>query len=319
MWFYRQTQTLLTGGLLLPFLLGVAASCRTVNKEQAAEKPKDPVIAIVNGRELHRSQFETFVRLKEMELQDDLVPIPEKEIFREFLVDQMLLEAAVKAEVEVSDDELRRHFGSLGEQGKSEPGGNTEDLRNLLRVEKYVRQRLVGAPKIEVSEMETYYRDHQAEFVVDDRVHVLEILVSKEEAALELRKKLRRRDFGMFRRVAKEFSEGLTAERSGDLGVFEPGELPEEFEKAIFRLQPGEVSPVFRSEHGFHIFMVEEFIPKHRQAFHEVQKDIYEKMLAQHERMQLDKYVEELLEGASIEILDSNLQFDWRKSDAKGE
>ena len=95
--------------------------------------------------------------------------------------------------------------------------------------------------------------------------------------------------------------------------------LPEEFEKVIFRLKPGEVSPVFRSEHGYHIFMVEEFVPKHTQAFHEVQKEIYEKMLAQYERTQLDNYVEGLLKGASIEILDSNLQFDWRKSDAKGD
>jgi parvulin-like peptidyl-prolyl isomerase len=290
-----------------------------VKKEQAADQPKDPVIAIVNGRELHRSRFENFVRLKEIELQDHLVPIPEKEIFREFLVDQMLLEAAAKAQVEVSDDELQQQFGLLGDRRKSEAGVNTEDLRNLLRVEKYVHQKLVGAPKIEVPEMEKYYQDHQAEFVVDDRVHVLEILVSKEETALDLRKRLRRRDFGGFRRVAKERSEGLTANRAGDLGVFEPGELPEEFEKAIFRLKPGEVSPVFRSEHGYHIFMVEEFIPKHTQAFHEVQKDIYEKMLAQYERTQLDKYVEDLLKGASIEILDSNLQFDWRKSDAKGD
>ncbi len=307
------------GWVLLLSLVGVPASCRREKKQQAAEPPKDPVIAIVNGREVHRSKFETFVRLKEIDVQDHLVPIPEKEIFREFLVDQMLLEAAVKAEVEVSDDELQEQFGLLGERTQSELGGNTEDLRNLLRVEKYVHQKLVGAPKIEVSEMEKYYQDHQAEFVVDDRVHVLEILVSKQEVASELRRKLRPRDFGTFRRVAKEYSEGLTAARAGDLGIFEPGELPEEFEKAIFRLKPGQVSPVFRSENGYHIFMVEEFIPKHTQAFHEVQKDIYEKMLAQYERMQLDKYVEELLKGASIEILDSNLQFDGRKSDAKGD
>jgi len=315
----RQRVTAVAGWFLLLSLAAVPASCRRERKEQAADQPKDPVIAIVNGREVPRSKFDTFVRLKEIELQDHVVPIPEKEIFREFLVDQMLVEAAAKAEVEVSDDELQRRFGSPGERGKSEVGANTEDLRNLLRVEKYVRQKLVGAPKIEAPEMEQYYLDHQAEFVVDDRVHVLEILVSKQESASELRQKLRRRDFGTFRQVAKEHSEGLTADRAGDLGVFEPGELPEEFEKAIFRLKPGEVSQVFRSEHGYHIFMVEEFIPKHTQAFHEVKKDIYEKMMAQYERTQLDKYVEELLKGASIEILDSNLQFDWRKSDAKGE
>jgi len=319
MWLARERVTAFAGWFLLLSLACVPVSCRRAKKEQAADQPKDPVIAIVNGREMHRSRFETFVRLKEIELQDHVVPTPEKEIFREFLVDEMLLEAALKAQVEVSDDELREHFGSLGERGKSDVDTNTEDLRNLLRIEKYVRQKLVGAPAIEMPEMEKYYRDHQAEFVVDDRVHVLEILVSREESASELRKKLRPRDFATFRRMAKEHSEGLTADRAGDLGVFEPGELPQDFERVIFGLKPGQVSPVFRSEHGYHIFTVEEFIPKHTQAFHEVHKDIYEKMLAQYERTQLDKYVEELLRGASIEILDPNLQFDWRKSDAKGD
>ncbi len=309
----------MAGSVLLLVVAVLPVSCQRARKEQAAEQPKDPVIAIINGRELHRSKFEAFVRLKEFDLEDYLVPVPEKDIFREFLVDQVLLEAAVKAGVEVSDEELQQHFGSPGGRNQSELDANTEDLRNLLRVEKYLRQKLVEAPKIGLSEMEKYYQDHQAEFVVDDRVHVLEILVSKEESALELRKKLRRRDFATFRRVAKERSEGLTAHRSGDLGTFELGDLPEEFEKVIFRLKPGDVSPVFRSEHGYHIFMVEELIPKHTQAFHEVQKDIYEKMLAQYERTQLEKYVEELLKSASIEILDSNLQFDWRKSDEKGE
>jgi parvulin-like peptidyl-prolyl isomerase len=319
MWSSRQTIAALAGLILLLSPVGLSTSCRREKKQQAAEQPKDPVIAIVNGHEVHRSKYETFVRLKEIDLQDHLVPIPEKEIFREFLIDRMLLQAAVKAGVEVSDGELLQQFGLLGEQKKTELGANAEDLRNLLRVEKYVHQKLVGAPKIQVPEMEKYYEDHQAEFVVDDRVHVLEILVSQEKVASELRKQLRPRDFRTFRRIAKEHSEGLTASQAGDLGIFEPGDLPEEFEKVIFRLKPGQVSQIFRSEHGYHIFMVEEFIPKHTQAFHEVQKDIYEKMLAQYERIQLDKYVEDLLKAASIEILDPNLQFDWRKSDATGD
>ena len=60
----------LAGGLLLLSLAGLPASCRRAKKEAAVDQPKDPVIAIINGRELHRSKFETFVRLKEIDLQD---------------------------------------------------------------------------------------------------------------------------------------------------------------------------------------------------------------------------------------------------------
>jgi len=277
------------------------------------------VIAVVNGREILKSAFATFLRLREIELQDNLVPVPEKEIFREFIVDQLLTEAANKAGVKVSDQEVTERFGSLVNEGDASRAEHLNDFRNLLRIQKFVRQNLVGSPKIEAVEMEKYYNDNRGEFVVDDEVHVLEILVSSQQAAIELRKKLRPGDFRTFRRIAKEHSTGLTADRSGDLGVFETGELPEEFEKVIFRLKPGQISPVFASEHGYHIFMVEELIPRHTQAFHEVQKEIYEKMLAHIERDELDKYVEELLKRASIEVLDPNLQFDWRKSDAKGD
>jgi len=40
----------------------------------------------------------------------------------------------------------------------------------------------------------------------------------------------------------------------GDLGWIEPGLLRPEVEKAVFALQPGEVSPVIESDYGFHIF-----------------------------------------------------------------
>ena len=40
----------------------------------------------------------------------------------------------------------------------------------------------------------------------------------------------------------------------GDLGWIEPGLLERNVEKAIFELQPGEVTPVLESGYGFHIF-----------------------------------------------------------------
>jgi parvulin-like peptidyl-prolyl isomerase len=40
----------------------------------------------------------------------------------------------------------------------------------------------------------------------------------------------------------------------GDLGWLEPGQLTQEIEAVLFRLKPGEISPVVESPYGFHVF-----------------------------------------------------------------
>ena len=59
-------------------------------------------------------------------------------------------------------------------------------------------------------------------------------------------------DFGD---LAAEFSEDTaTAKNGGRLGILKRGELAADIEKAILRLAPGEHSPPFRSEVGYHLF-----------------------------------------------------------------
>lgn len=59
-------------------------------------------------------------------------------------------------------------------------------------------------------------------------------------------------DFG---ELAAEFSEDpATAKNGGRLGILKRGELAADIEKAILRLSPGEHSPPFRSEVGYHLF-----------------------------------------------------------------
>lgn len=56
-----------------------------------------------------------------------------------------------------------------------------------------------------------------------------------------------------FRQAAQENSKGPNASRGGDLGWGTPQTLPELFVQQVSRLKPGELTPVFRSNAGFHI------------------------------------------------------------------
>src|SRR5262249_11303920 len=62
-----------------------------------------------------------------------------------------------------------------------------------------------------------------------------------------------------FAELAKKFSQEPGASSSGgDLGWFGRGRMVPEFEKAAFSLPPGGISPVVKTQFGYHIIKVED-------------------------------------------------------------
>jgi len=58
---------------------------------------------------------------------------------------------------------------------------------------------------------------------------------------------------GSWDEVVAESEDMETRSMAGLLGVFAPGELPSTLDRVVFRLEPGQVSPVTQSSEGFHI------------------------------------------------------------------
>ena len=158
--------------------------------------------------------------------------------------------------------------------------------------------------------MQRYYRRHSDDYKVDDEYHVLEILLEDRERAEEIREQLNFGDVRTFNSMARRHSQGVTAQAGGDLGTFKRGQLPENFEKIIFQLKAGEISTIFHSPEGYHIFMMEEWIARHAQKFHEVQEAIFEKLVGEKESVALDDYVNQLFQSASIEVHDPTLSLE---------
>jgi hypothetical protein len=83
-------------------------------------------------------------------------------------------------------------------------------------------------------------------------VHALHIMVKTEVEAKEIKQLLiSGKDFAT---LAKERSVAPNAERGGDLGNVEKGDLLPELDTAIRNLKIGEVSAIVKTEMGFHIF-----------------------------------------------------------------
>ena len=90
------------------------------------------------------------------------------------------------------------------------------------------------------------------------------------------------------------------------------GELPAEFEKAIFMLTPGSSSKIVSTKYGYHIFGVQQRIPAHQQKFIEVHDRIREKLLLEREREIMDSELASLRESIPVVIHRESLDFNYQ-------
>lgn len=103
---------------------------------------------------------------------------------------------------------------------------------------------IVMYPKLTKAEKQKYY----------DKIDALRLRVKSGE------------DFAF---LAKSYSEDPgSAADGGDLGFFDRTRMVKEFTAWAFKLKPGEMSPVFETEHGFHILQVVERRGEQVQARH---------------------------------------------------
>jgi peptidyl-prolyl cis-trans isomerase D len=77
-----------------------------------------------------------------------------------------------------------------------------------------------------------------------------------------------------FAELAKQFSEGPTGPKGGDLGTFSRGRMVKPFEDVAFALSEGEISDVVETQFGFHIIKLEKIEPARIKLLDEVKGSI---------------------------------------------
>ncbi len=87
----------------------------------------------------------------------------------------------------------------------------------------------------------------------------------------------------------------------GDLGYVSKGEMVEEFDKASFALDVGEVSGIVETGYGFHIIKVFDRQEEYIQEFDEVKESINTYLLNLHKSKKREDFILSLIEEASIE------------------
>jgi parvulin-like peptidyl-prolyl isomerase len=86
---------------------------------------------------------------------------------------------------------------------------------------------------------------------VPSEIHCAHILVKTEKDAQLVINRLNQGE--KFSKIASEVSLCPSRKRGGDLGTFGRGRMVKEFEQAAFGLQKGQVSPIVKTQFGYHV------------------------------------------------------------------
>ena len=173
--------------------------------------------------------------------------------------------------------------------------------------------------------VQDYFKSHEAEFSSPEQVKASHILIrSTGDAAEDAKAKAKAE--AILKRLGKEDFSKVAAQTSddpgsktkgGDLGYFGHGQMVKEFEDVAFQLPVGKVSPLIKTQYGYHIIRVTDKKPASVANFETAKKTIATKMIQEEEfakfAQDLEKKVSDGKLDEAVSLLkDNNMQ--WKNT-----
>jgi parvulin-like peptidyl-prolyl isomerase len=268
---------------------------------------KSEVILMIGQSDYANSDFEKYlIKIAG----DDFRSLPVESLsrlFDDFIDEKFLLEAAKTQQISLSKEEEKDYLARLTRA--SLPSENNDLLDDQMTMSQYLYEELIIEKYIvelvkdfDVSEEEIqeYYQLNKRDFLKPERIKLSQILAKSEDKAIEILNAVKNENEEFFRLTARKDSIGVEAIKGGEMGIFSMGQLPYEMEKVVFSLKEGEISRVFESSYGYHVFRLDEKFGPELVALEEVSSEIRIKIL--------DKKIKNFVSNHLIEL---KARLDW--------
>jgi peptidyl-prolyl cis-trans isomerase D len=181
-----------------------------------------------------------------------------------------------KDKIETNEEDLQLFFEENKDKYMTDPQVKLDFLLFPFNTDK--------KPLITDEEMESFYRQNFNRYSIPEQRSARHILIKTTDGESEeaLSEKLKRAEQVLelansgedFAELAKQYSEGPTGPKGGDLGSFSQGRMVKPFDDAIFTLSEGEISGIVETQFGFHIIKAEKIEPAHTRTLEEVKDEI---------------------------------------------
>lgn len=261
------------------------ASCAFLSGPALAAEETDPVVARINGTEIHASELR--YAQSELDPQFSQLPAEQQQVAAlSAIIDIKTLARKAEAEKLDQTESFKRQMEFLRDR----------TLHNALFKEKVV-------DAVTDEEVKARYEKEVAATPTEEEIKARHILVKTEEEAKAVIADLEAgKDFV---ELAKANSTGPSAEQGGDLGYFTKGRMVPEFEAAAFGLEPGEYTkePV-KTQFGWHVIKVEDRREAAPPPLEQVSDQVRQVLL----RERYTAVVTEAREGVEIEVIDPKLK-----------
>jgi len=175
-----------------------------------------------------------------------------------------------------------------------------------MKIERLLQQIASELPKPSDKDIAEYYQNNKERLITPESVRVSHIIKRigykvDEATALSIMQQAQQQlnDGMIFSSVVAQYSD--SPDNDGDLGYIAKGQAVEEFEDVVFKLGPGQTSPVFKTRFGFHIAKVYEKRPAVLPELDTIKKQIAQCVTEQFRKDKIDAFVDDLKEKAVIE------------------
>ncbi len=287
----------------------------------------DEIVTVHEVREIIESEAEQLAQQLSGVVRDERLKALFKRALTGLVDAQLQLARARQLNLRVTEDDVSQQIDGLKKQNQLADEQFVQLLKarglTLETYKKQVQESILVAKVVNAevrsrltvldSELKEAYRAKQEQYKVAGGQTVSHILFllpqnapQQEEQRLQAKAEavLRQlRDGGDFSKLARQFSDGPSAETGGLLGTFKPGELLPGFEEATAKLKPGEMSDVVRTRVGFHIIRLEAREAGGARTFDEVQEELKSEILREKTEKKYQEWLESLRQQAYIKIL----------------
>jgi peptidyl-prolyl cis-trans isomerase C len=226
---------------------------------------KDPVVAKVNGVEIHQSDLA--VAEEEAGQIPPMSPDAKKDYLVQFMADMILVSQAAEAKKLGDGADFKRKL---------------QFARNKLLMERLLQS--VGKEALTDAAMQKVYDDAVKQIGEEKEVHARHILIraaaGDEKASKEAEEKIkavivRLKKGEDFAKVAGEITEDPSGKANGgDLGYFTKGQMVPEFAETAFKLEKGQISDPVKTQFGWHVIKLEDKRTKPAPKFEDVKAQI---------------------------------------------
>ncbi|MBU0506938.1 peptidylprolyl isomerase [bacterium] len=191
-------------------------------------------------------------------------------------------------------------------QEKNIPYSRWKQLaENEIRVQYVLDKELSEGLVVSPAEIRAYYHKYRDDFVVSERVRARQIVTDTLEKARDVHARLLNGE--NFAKIAVNHSLSPDRTQGGDLGFFAKGSLPKEFDETCFKLKKGEISPIVKSDYGYHIFKLLDRQAPGRKTLLEASPQIYQKLFEEKLKSKYDAWISKARADVEIKINHNSL------------